>query len=386
MTSDQTQTSPAAVVLHDARMLRGSILVIGNQALETTQWLQSEGIEAKAALTEPERWKQAKKEGVPFIKVTEKFLKIPKGFDAILDLGLVALAKPSSRKKVISQLLEPLPAAGTLFIAGMSRTGKDSVFTPSAIKAAIDNKSVLLFPAMNYRDETQGKSAKGIIVPVQKLTRIPKSSELATATKPIPKLKKKAATQILSIGASTPSLVQNQHIMDPKPIVALQKCDSWCWAAGLQMLCKSQGIDVDQEVFVKKIFGVNSEGQPPCVMSGPWANIKKAIDGTVGTVNGKTITLTSDVIEGIPQGPNVRELVKNIQANEPFLFGYEAHILVCYGATWIERADQTGPIQITRLELIDPFPTSQRLTFITFPTTPFILSKILGVLLLSVKT
>jgi hypothetical protein len=344
--------------LHQSRFLQGPIAVVGTDAKAVAKDLTRTKVTAKVGGT------------------SATTVRIPKGTAAIVDLNLVATAKVSQRKALLTQLIDKLPQSGTLFVLGPSAASSPNRLTPAAIKKLIDPKTVKLFPAING---TIDAGVKGIAIPIQRMTRPVSKAELTVATQAIPK---KASSESRGLAESATNFVKKQFIMNATPIAATQKCHSWCWAAGLQMQCKSQGFNVDQTVFVKKIFGVDSNGNPPCVMSGPWSNIKTAIDGTVGTVNNKHITLSGEVIDGVPMGPDVKRLIKEIEASEPFLFAYQSHIYVCYGATWLEYAN--GFTQITRLELIDPWPTNARTTFIKFPNHPTVIAQIMGVLLLTV--
>lgn len=380
---------PAAKLLHDLRMLQGRVLVLGPDAVSAVRDLKAAGVEATAGVTDTATMKAAKAVSVPVVKIALRPAVIPKRFESILDLGTFAELSATARKMLGRAYLDALPQGGLLFIVGHSRTIRGAAFRPAAVKAAFPAKAVHIANALNYDGGADSRSEKGIVVPLEKLTRIPSPRELAIATKPAPKranaTRRTAVTALSAKTDSATGLVPNRVVLNPQPIVALQKCPNWCWAAALQMLCRSQGFDVDQKVFVKKIYGVKPNGEPPCNMSGPWSNIEQAIMGTVGTVNGKTLTLTGTATPYLPfEREKIRGLVRDLQKGEPFLFGIDAHIVVCHGATWWEATTGTGPIQITQLDFIDPYPDNQRLFSITFPTKPAILNRILGVMTIDV--
>jgi SAM-dependent methyltransferase len=133
--------------------------------------------------------------------------------------------------------------------------------------------------------------------------------------------------------------------LQPLSIAADQHCPNWCWAASLQMLAKSQGIDLPQEWFVKKIYGAKL----PCLPSGSFETIQQAIDGLSEVVNGTTVTLSGAFHYGIPTDP--AGMIRAIQDKRPFIFGYNGHAYVCYGLTWLE---QQPFIRVIELNLIDP--------------------------------
>jgi hypothetical protein len=149
-------------------------------------------------------------------------------------------------------------------------------------------------------------------------------------------------------GIAAAAAAEFSEMMDPQAIAAAQECPNWCWAACLEMLCKSQGVTFDQEHFVEKVYG-RVNGELPCLPSGTLETISAALHGTSQVVNGVTITLSAPFHYGIPT--NVKAIIKTIREKRPFIFGHGGHAYVCYGVKWLE---QSGRIQITRLELIDP--------------------------------
>src|SRR6266508_2540847 len=58
--------------------------------------------------------------------------------------------------------------------------------------------------------------------------------------------------------------VQGARIPDFVSIAAGQECPSWCWAASVEMVAKSQGIELPQKLVVQKIYGPTL----PCLPSG----------------------------------------------------------------------------------------------------------------------
>lgn len=144
-----------------------------------------------------------------------------------------------------------------------------------------------------------------------------------------------------------------------------QRCQSWCWAAGLEMLARSQQIDVPQEVFVQRIYGCSDPNNPMCCRtSGPLENVRYAITGQYVTRNGEPIGLSGAYNYGIPT--DVFGMIRSISERRPFILARNihvdgqtfGHIQVVYGL----RYYYTGPntVQITELLLIDPYPDFQR--------------------------
>lgn len=135
-------------------------------------------------------------------------------------------------------------------------------------------------------------------------------------------------------------------VADFTEIATGQRCRNWCWAASAEMLVRSQGVVVPQEAFVRKIFGPTM----PCLPSGNFDNIVRAISGTYPRKDGGTVNLTAAYNWGIPT--NTAAMVRSITEGRPFLFGYAGHALVAYGISWVP-----GPVapQIREILLIDPY-------------------------------
>ena len=297
--------------------------------------------------------------------------RLPKAkFDAVLDLGKFSSIAKRTRSEQLERLLHAVPALGTVYLGGWKTDfGLGDVRTASNPEAAAIGKAI---PVKSRR---KNRAASALVIPVQR--RRSHSVRLIN-----PSVRDR--TTRASLEASPAAATGQQAIrLDPAPIAALQRCPNWCWAAVLEMICKSQGFAVKQEAFVEKIFGRRPSGGLPCVMSGPMRNIAAAIDGTVGAANGRTIRLTGLLREGVPGGSVVREILDSLSAGRPFLFGFEAHAYLGFGAEWFVRPD--GLTQITKIELIDPFSSNRRLTWIAFPAPLPTLQKIHGLMLISAE-
>jgi len=159
--------------------------------------------------------------------------------------------------------------------------------------------------------------------------------------------------------AATSSQAQNVHHegIDPEPIAADQKKSNWCWAAGCEMLARSQGIELTQSWFVTKVFGPSLPNFPT---GGSFEPIRKALTGTYTTDAGKTVTLSAAYHHGVPTDPG--GMIKSIQDGRPFIFAWQGHVFVCYGLNWI---DSPG-LRVTELKLIDPLWKYGRPKFTTF--------------------
>lgn len=134
--------------------------------------------------------------------------------------------------------------------------------------------------------------------------------------------------------------------LDQVAIAAAQQCVNWCWAAGAEMLIRSQRVKVSQADLVRKVYGPSA----PCLPTfGRFEPIVRAITGTYETVDGDTISLTAAWNPGAPTNP--AGMIQSIDEGRPFLFAYAGHAYVCYGLKWQEYPR----LRVVELDLIDPF-------------------------------
>ena len=159
--------------------------------------------------------------------------------------------------------------------------------------------------------------------------------------------------------------LQGARIPDFESIAAGQRCPTWCWAASVQMVAKSQGVDLPQEVVVQKIFGPGT----PCRPSGNIQNILAGIQGIYRRDDGATVAIQARAFVG-NQGYAV-PLIQSIRSGRPFIFLTQTHAMVAVGVRWADVLDglgrPTGYVQISEIELIDPFFTFGAREYNTFP-------------------
>ena len=170
--------------------------------------------------------------------------------------------------------------------------------------------------------------------------------------------------------------VQSARLSGFEAIAAGQKCPEWCWAASVQMLAKSQDVDLPQELVVRKIFGPTM----PCRPSGNIQNILAGIQGVYQRSDGATIAIQARAFAG-NQGYAL-PLIQSIQTGRPFIFLTQTHAMVAVGVHWSDVLDargiRTGYVQILDIELIDPFFTFGARKYNTFPIRPDTAGQISG--------
>jgi hypothetical protein len=133
--------------------------------------------------------------------------------------------------------------------------------------------------------------------------------------------------------------------INPTPIAAGQKCPNWCWAAGAEMLLRSQRINIPQEQLVERVWGPTRPCRPTF---GSFEPIRQAVSGTWKTAAGKTVHIVGAYHYGIPTNP--AGMIQSIQSGRPFLLAFGGHIYVAYELSWYEQPY----LRIVELRLIDP--------------------------------
>jgi hypothetical protein len=169
---------------------------------------------------------------------------------------------------------------------------------------------------------------------------------------------------------------QGARIPDFVSIAAGQECPSWCWAASVEMVARSQGVSLPQELVVRKIFGPAL----PCLPAGNMQTILAGIRGVYRRADGATVAIQARAFAG-NQG-YAAPLIESIQNGRPFIFLTQTHAMVAVGVHWSEVltnwGQRTGYVQILDIELIDPFFTFGAPEFTTFPITPATANQISG--------
>src|SRR5260370_2816793 len=170
--------------------------------------------------------------------------------------------------------------------------------------------------------------------------------------------------------------VRAARIPDFESIAAGQQCPSWCWAASVQMVARSQGVDLPHEVVVRKIYGPTI----PCLPSGNIQNILAGIQGVYRRSDGSMVAIQARALVG-NQG-YAMPLIQSIQSGRPFIFLTRTHAMVAVGVHWADVftpwGQPTGLVQILDIELIDPFFTFGATEFNTFPIRPDTVNQISG--------
>jgi len=172
--------------------------------------------------------------------------------------------------------------------------------------------------------------------------------------------------------------IHEEEIPNFEAIAAGQQCPSWCWAASVQMVAKSQNVELPQQLVVAKIFGPTI----PCRPSGNIQNIVAGIQGVYRRNDGAVVAIQARAFFG-NQGYAV-PLIQSIRTGRPFIFLTQTHAMVAVGVHWADVLDPwgrpTGFVQIFDIELIDPFFTFGARKVNVFPVRPDTANQISGVI------
>jgi len=166
-------------------------------------------------------------------------------------------------------------------------------------------------------------------------------------------------------------------------VAATQNCDSWCWAACIQMVFSTLGKGVPQEAAVKRLFNsYKCEGanvvQIVQTITGEWRDWRgvpfRASARTLPKA-GMAIAISSGSDANRPPGyvekmwatsGGARELIRELENGRPLINLAAGHATVIVGATYQQNElFQSGPIGLNKIVILDPWPENQRLRELT---------------------
>lgn len=166
-------------------------------------------------------------------------------------------------------------------------------------------------------------------------------------------------------------------------VAATQNCDSWCWAACIQMVFSTLGKGVPQEAAVKRLFNsYKCEGanvvQIVQTITGEWRDWRgvpfRASARTLPKA-GMAIAISSGSDANRPPGyieqvwassGGARELIQELENGRPLINLAAGHATVIVGATYQQNElFKSGPIGLNKIVILDPWPENQRLRELT---------------------
>lgn len=166
-------------------------------------------------------------------------------------------------------------------------------------------------------------------------------------------------------------------------VAATQNCDSWCWAACIQMVFSTLGKGVAQEAAVKRLFNsYKCEGanvvQIVQTITGEWRDWRGVpFHASARTLPkaGMALAISSGSDNNRPPGyidqmwassGGARELIRELENGRPLINLAAGHATVIVGATYQQNElFQSGPIGLNKIVILDPWPESKRLRELT---------------------
>ncbi|WP_395708714.1 hypothetical protein [Reyranella sp.] len=166
-------------------------------------------------------------------------------------------------------------------------------------------------------------------------------------------------------------------------VAATQNCDSWCWAACIQMVFSTYGKGVAQEAAAKRLFNsYKCEGatvdQIVQTITGEWRDWRGVpfhASARMLPKAGMAIAISSGSDGNRPPGyidqmwsssGGARQIIHELENGRPLINLAAGHATVIVGATYQQNElFQSGPIGLNKIVILDPWPESKRLRELT---------------------
>jgi hypothetical protein len=144
---------------------------------------------------------------------------------------------------------------------------------------------------------------------------------------------------------------QNVDIPGLSSATAIQKCENWAWAAGLETILRTQQVDLKQKFWVLKADG----GEVCKDNTIDLDSLAHYISGDYVLDDGRHVRLDATTISGLPQG--IDPFILAPQAGRPLMLVWKGHPYLYVGMTYDELRFSTGQreFSVTKLKFLDPF-------------------------------
>jgi len=163
---------------------------------------------------------------------------------------------------------------------------------------------------------------------------------------------KKYLCRIITACLFTPLIASAEFVgisqNDFKAHYRVQKDPQWCWASSAEMVLSYQGINLPQEMIVKRVKGaiVSGTGNP--------GEMINSTNGIFIDVNGKSSVVSGQLVFGAPL-PTV--LYNQLKQKKPVILLYQAspqfgHAVVLTG---IDVTVSDAGVQVLKFYIFDPF-------------------------------
>jgi len=131
---------------------------------------------------------------------------------------------------------------------------------------------------------------------------------------------------------------------------ASQKCENWAWAAGLETILRTQGVDLKQKFWI-----IKADGGEVCKDSVDLDSLPHYINGEYVLDDGRHVRLEATTVSGLPQG--IDPFILAPQAGRPLMLVWKGHPYLYVGMNYEELkfADGQREFSVTKLKFLDPF-------------------------------
>lgn len=140
--------------------------------------------------------------------------------------------------------------------------------------------------------------------------------------------------------------VQIDGLKVPPPV---QKCENWGWAAGLELMLRLQGVDLDQRYWVTKVDG----GELCMPQLRPLEELAGFVDGEYLLDVGHKVRLKARYTKGAPTVPD--DMIVSLREGSPWLFFWKGHPYLMIGLSYDEYVGPNNAriFQLKEIKLLD---------------------------------
>jgi hypothetical protein len=167
---------------------------------------------------------------------------------------------------------------------------------------------------------------------------------IAAVSLPSPAKKKKVTAALLEPGVIT-------ELPTPTSAVAVQKCENWAWAAGVETILHSQDVPLDQHYWVQK-----ADGGEICLETlAPLAQLARVVNGEYVIGVGRKVKLEARFVVGAPVHTDA--VIEGLRRGQPALMVWRGHAYVIYGVVYDVYVSPVGYkfFEVREIKLLDPF-------------------------------
>ncbi|HEV2021239.1 MAG TPA: hypothetical protein VGQ94_01795 [Terriglobales bacterium] len=141
------------------------------------------------------------------------------------------------------------------------------------------------------------------------------------------------------------------ELPSPAAATAVQTCENWAWAAGVETILRTQNVALDQHYWVQK-----SDAGEICLESlASLEKLSKVVTGEYVLDDSRKVRLEARYTVSAPV--NLDSIILSLRGGQPAILVWKGHAYVLYGVVYDEYISPTGNrfFDIRELKLIDPY-------------------------------